>query len=188
MSVILLTAWTAMTGGVHLDGFADTCDGLYGGRSREEALKIMCDSRIGTMGAAGVALLLIFKFAVLSSMQPECLWKTLIMAPLFARWSQGLACSISKYAREEGKAKYFIEHAKRSDVSIGALFTLAVSWLLFGGGGIVLFAVLAATISLFMQYVKGRIGGMTGDTIGATNEVAEAAALFFSLILMSHKI
>ena len=101
ISVLILAAWMAITGGIHLDGFADTCDGFYGNRPKEDILKIMRDSRIGTMGAAGVVMLLLFKFATLSSIRPEDLWKVLIMTVVFARWSQVLACSISKYVRDE---------------------------------------------------------------------------------------
>lgn len=188
MSVLILVAWTAITGGIHLDGFADTCDGFYGNRRKEDILKIMRDSRIGTMGAAGVVMLLLFKFAVLSSIRSEDLWKVLIVTVVFARWSQVLACSMSKYARDEGKAKYFIEYAKKTDMFIGALFILILNWFLMGTSGVILFALLTATIFIFMQYVKRKIGGMTGDTIGATNEIAEASALLFSLILLSYKI
>ena len=94
----------------------------------------------------------------------------------------------SKYARDEGKAKYFIEYAKKSDMFIGALFTLLLNWLLMGVKGVILFVILLAVIFLFIQYVKRKIGGMTGDTIGATNEIAEATALLFSLILLNYKI
>jgi len=187
-SVLILAAWIAITGGIHLDGFADTCDGFYGNRSRKDILKIMRDSRIGTMGAAGVTMLLLFKFAALSSIRPEGLWKVLIVTAVSARWSQIFACSASGYARDEGKAKYFIQYAKRTDVFAGALFTLAINWFLMGAKGIILFALLAVVVFLFVQYVKRKIGGMTGDTIGATNEIAEAAMLLFSLIVVNCKI
>ncbi len=187
-SALILIAWVVVTGGIHLDGFADTCDGFYGNRPKEDILRIMRDSRVGTMGAVSVTLILLFKFAILSSIRSEDLWKVLIITVVFARWSQVFACSTSKYARDEGKAKYFIEYAKKTDMFIGALFILIVNWFLMGAKGVILFALLVATIFLFIQYVKRKIGGMTGDTIGATNEIAEAAALLFSLILLSHKI
>lgn len=188
MSVLILAAWTVMTGGIHLDGFADTCDGFYGKRSKEEVLRIMRDSRIGTMGAAGIAMILLIKFAALSSIRPEGLWKVLIITMVFARWSQVFACATSGYARDEGKAKYFIEYAKKSDMFIGALFTLILNWFLAGAKGVILFVLSAATVFLFVQYAKRKIGGMTGDTVGATNEIAEAAVLLFSLILSDYKI
>jgi len=187
-SVMVLIAWTVITGGIHLDGFADTCDGFYGNRPKEEILRIMRDSRVGTMGAAGVALLLLFKFAVLSSIHSEDLWKVLIITVVFARWSQVFACATSKYARDVGKAKHFMEYAKKTDMLIGALFILILNWFLMGTKGIILFALLSATIFIFIQYVKKKIGGMTGDTIGAVNEIAESAALLFSLILLNYKI
>jgi adenosylcobinamide-GDP ribazoletransferase len=188
VSVLILVAWMVITGGIHLDGFADTCDGFYGSRPKEDILKIMRDSRIGTMGAAGVTIIILFKFAILSSIQPENLWKALVLSLVFARWSQVLACATSKYARSEGKARYFIEYAKKSDMVTGALFTLVLCMFLMGFNGIILFAFLSALIFLFIQYVKRKIGGMTGDTIGATNEIAEALALLFSLILFNYKI
>jgi len=188
VSILILIVWIVITGGIHLDGFADTCDGFYGGRPKEEILKIMRDSHIGAMGVAGIAMLLLFKFAILSSIRPEDLWKVLIMTTVSARWSQVLACSVSEYARDEGKAKYFIKYAKKTDMFMGALFTLILNWFLMGAKGVILFALLSAVISLFIQFVKRKIGGMTGDTIGATNEIAEATALLFTLILLNYKI
>lgn len=183
--ILILVAWVFITGGVHMDGLADTCDGFYAkSRSREDILKIMRDSRIGTMGAAGITLLLLFKFAMLSTIPSEDLWKALIVVAVFARWSQALACCISQYARNEGKAKYFIEHAKKTDMLAGALLTLIICGFLMKEKGVILLVLLLAVIFLFIKYVKGKIGGMTGDTIGALNEVAEAAALFLSLMIL----
>ena len=153
-------------------------------RSREDILRIMRDSRIGTMGATGIAMLLLFKFAMLSSIRPDNLWKALIAAAVFARWSQALACSVSGYARTDGKAEHFIKHADKTAIFAGALFTLALNWILMGMSGIILFACASAVVLLFIQHTNRKIGGMTGDTIGATNEIAEASALLFSLILI----
>ncbi len=171
-----------ITGGIHLDGFIDTCDGFYGDRPKEKILEIMRDSRIGVMGAIGIVTLLLLKFTLIVSIPPEYLWKSLIMMVVFSRWSQGLACLVSKYARSEGKAKFFIEYAKRKDIIIGALFTLALFLLMAKLKGILIFALVFLCSLLFIQYVKRKIGGMTGDTIGATSEVAEVATLFFTLI------
>jgi len=187
-SILILAAWIVITGGMHLDGFADTCDGFYGNRPREDILKIMRDSRIGTMGAAGVTMLLLFKFATLSSIGSEDLWKVLIITAVSARWSQVFVCASSKYARDEGKAKCFIGHAKNSHMLIGALFTLLLDYLLMGIGGITLFAASLVVIFLFIRYSEKKIGGMTGDTIGAVNEIAEASALFLGLILLNYKL
>ena len=187
-SALILIAWVIITGGIHLDGFADTCDGFYGNRRKEDILRIMRDSRVGTMGAVGVALILLFKFAVLSSIRSGDLWKVLIIAVVFARWSQAFACATSKYARDEGKAKYFIEYARKGDIFIGAVFTLLLNWFLMGIRGVILFVITLAVVSIFIRYAKRKIGGMTGDTVGAANEIAEAASLLFSLILLGYRI
>lgn len=181
--VLILVISIIITGGIHLDGFADTCDGLYGFKSKEEILKIMRDSCIGTMGVIGIICLLLLKFTILAGIPKETLWKSLIMMAVFARWIQGLACSISNYARQDGKAKYFIEYADKKGVFIGGLFTLALFLLLANFKGLILFTISLVPIFLFINYIKRKIGGMTGDTIGATNEVAEILILLFCLFL-----
>ena len=181
-SAIILTVSTVITGGIHLDGFADTCDGFYGNRPREKILEIMRDSHIGTMGVIGVVSLLLLKFSLIASLRNEILWKALILMAVFSRWTQCLACSNSVYARKEGKAKYFIEYASKRDVFIGGLFSLALFVLLMQIKGIILFLVSAPMIFLFLQYIKKKIGGMTGDTIGAISEVAEVLILLFFMV------
>ena len=183
-SALILISWVVITGGIHLDGFADTCDGFYGNRPKYDILRIMRDSRVGTMGAVGVTLILLFKFAVLSSIRSEDLWKVLIIAAVFARWSQTFACATSKYARDEGKAKSFIEYSQKRDLIIGGIFTLAVSVLLMSLKGVVLFFISLVPVLALIYYIKRKIGGMTGDTIGAVNEIAEVCILIFGLILI----
>ena len=170
-----------ITGGIHLDGFADTCDGFYGSNPKEKILQIMRDSHIGVMGVIGVICLLLFKFSLIVSIPQGILWKSLIMMAVFARWAQCLACYMSKYARKEGKARYFVEHAKRREVYLGGLFTLALFLMLMQIKGVALFFISLLTIFLFINYVKRKIGGMSGDTIGATNEIAEILILLLFL-------
>lgn len=184
-SVSILVISIVITAGIHLDGFADTCDGFYGFKSKEEILEIMRDSHIGTMGAIGIVCLFLFKFAILTATPKETLWKSLIMMAAFSRWTQALACFVSTYARDEGKAKYFIEYADRKAVFTGGLFTLAIFLLLANFKGLILFIISLIPIFLFISYIKRRIGGMTGDTIGATSEIAEALIFLFCLALRS---
>jgi adenosylcobinamide-GDP ribazoletransferase len=182
-AAFILGASIIITGGIHLDGFADTCDGLYGFRTKEKALEIMRDSRIGAMGAIGITLLLLLKFALLASILKENLEKILILMPIFARWAQVFACFCSSYARQEGKAKYFIEYAGKKEIFIGTLFTLVSFLILMRTEGLILFTISYFTIFLFINWIKKKIGGMTGDTIGSVNEVAEGCIFLFGLIL-----
>lgn len=182
-AVIILTANAIISGAIHLDGFADTCDGLYGNKNKEQALGIMRDSRAGAIAVIGVALLLLFKFALLSSIPKENLGKLLIFMAVFSRYSQVFACFLSKYAREEGKAKYFVEYATAREFIITTIFTLFLSSALMKTGGIILFSLCLFSVLLPIIRIKRKIGGMTGDTIGAVSEAAEVLVLFFALFL-----
>jgi len=178
----ILIASIIITGGIHLDGLADTCDGFYGSKSKEKTLRIMRDSRIGVMGAIGIACLLLLKFTLIVSLAPNVLYRALIIMAVFGRWSMVLACFSSNYAREAGGAKYFVEYDSKKEFLAGTLFVIALFLLLMGLKGIVLLAISVILVFLFINYVKKRIGGVTGDTIGATCELAEIIILFFALV------
>jgi len=184
IAALIMVESVIITGGIHLDGFADTCDGLYGFTTKERALEIMRDSRIGTMSAIGVMLLLLLKFSLFASIKQEILWKCIIAMTAFSRWAQVLACALFKYARQEGKAKYFIEYASRRQVFASAIFVLALFTFFFGIRGPVLFLTALALIWIAANYINRKVGGMTGDTVGAINEVAEAGILLFSAIIL----
>jgi len=181
-SLILIIS-IVISGGIHLEGFSDTCDGLYGGKCKEEILDIMRDSHIGAIGAIGLVCILLLKLSLFLSIPKEILWRSLILMCLFSRWVQVLVCYISKYARKEGKAKYFIEYASRKEFLISSLFTLAAFLFLLKIEGIVLFFISLLPIWVFITYVKKKIDGVTGDTIGATSEIAEVSILFFIISL-----
>ncbi len=171
-----------ITGGIHLDGFADVCDGFYGNRPKEKILEIMRDSRIGVMGAIGIFSLLLLKFGIIASLPDAVLWKALIEMAVFARWSQALVCSISCYARSEGKAGYFIGYARKKDVFIGSIFTLGLFLLLMQLKGVILFFLSMLSVLLFLHYIRKKIGGMTGDTIGAVSEFSEVITLLLCVL------
>lgn len=181
IAALIMALSVIITGGIHLDGFADTCDGLYGSTAKERALEIMRDSHIGSMAALGIAMLLVLKFSLLASMPQQILWKLLVLMAAFARWSQALSCFLSEYARDDGKARYFIEYATWRELLIGGAFTLALFLLSMKSQGAIIFFTSLLVISLPIYYIKARIGGMTGDTIGAINEVSEVTVLLFGL-------
>jgi adenosylcobinamide-GDP ribazoletransferase len=171
-----------VTGVIHIDGLADTCDGLFSFKSKEKMLEVMRDSRIGAMGMTAIACVLLFKFTLLFSLPIGILGKSLILMIAFSRWAQVVACYSSKYARNEGRAKYYIEYAGGREVIGATLFTLTLFFVLMQLKGIVLFFLSMLPIFLFINFVKSKIGGMTGDTIGATSELAEVILVFFILI------
>ncbi len=181
---LILAISIIITGGIHLDGFADTCDGLYGTNLPERRLAIMKDSRVGGMGVIGLISLLLIKFALIASIPIDFLWKALIVMLVFSRWSQVLACFSSPYACKEGKGKYFVEGAKEREIFIASLFTLGLFLILIQIKSIILFLMSLLVVLVFIKWVRVKIKGMTGDTVGAVNEIAEVAALFFFLVLI----
>ena len=182
VTVLIVILSLLLTGGLHLDGFADTCDGFYGRRSREKILEIMRDSRVGVMGVAGVFCLLSLKGVLIASLPQNGLGKVLILMTLFARWSQVLVCCTSPYARAEGKARYFVEYAGVKELLAGGFFTVAVFLLLMRLWGLVLFVLSLLPVVLFLGYVRHKLGGVTGDVIGAASEIAEVTVLLFGLL------
>lgn len=182
-AIFILIMPIIITGGIHLDGFADTCDGFYGARPKEVILQIMRDSQIGVMGVIGLVCILLLKFSLIASIPQNILWRPLIMMMAFSRWTQVLGCYMSSYPREDGKAKYFIEYDSKKEFLAGVFFVIVLFLLLAGLKGLVLLVLSLAMILLFINYVKKRIDGMTGDTIGATSEIAEVLMLLFYLIL-----
>lgn len=176
-ATLILLVSIIITGGIHLDGFADTCDGFYGNKPKEEILEIMRDSHIGVMGVIGIVSLLLLKLGLIIALPGAILWKALIVMAVFARWAQVLACGASYYVRREGKAKHFIEYARKKDVLIGGSFTLVLLSLLIQLKGLMLFFLSLLPVFLFLSYARKKIGGVTGDTIGAVSELSEVTIL-----------
>ena len=173
LGVLVLTIAVVSTGGIHLDGLADTCDGFYAGRDKNQILRIMRDRRIGTMGVIGIVLILLAKFALIISFSTLVLWQALIMAHTFSRWSMALVCYVSDYARQEGKAAGFIKQATKIEVLIGGIFTLVVFFVLMQLKGLLVLLLALIPVLFFTWLLKRKISGMTGDTIGAINEIGE---------------
>ena len=182
-AALILIISAGVTQGLHLDGFIDACDGLWGYHEKEKALEIMRDSRVGAMGTIGVTLLLLFKYSLLLHIPQKILWEIIILMPVFSRWVQVLVCFTSKPARNDSKAVNFILQASKREVLIGLLFTLGLFLALLRLKGFLLFTTALSPIFLLKAYLDNKIGGMTGDTIGALSEIAEVSILFLTLIL-----
>ena len=183
IAVFILVVETIITGGLHLDGFADTCDGLYGGRTKERALEIMRDSRVGAMGVIGLILLLLTKYEMICSLHPNVIWKSVVLMPVISRFIQVLVCYSYKYARPEGKGKGFIGYKGKIELIIAAAFTLVILIILFGVIGLAVLAAVILGVVFFTSSVNKKLDGMTGDTIGASSELAEVFCLLAVLVI-----
>ncbi|MFH5185919.1 adenosylcobinamide-GDP ribazoletransferase [Paenibacillus sp. TAB 01] len=195
-AALMLLLWVAMTGALHLDGLMDTADGILSHRSREQMLEIMKDSRVGAMGVVACVLLLLIKWTLLQQWLPlsgESVW-LLPLATLWSRWFMVVAIARWPYARQgasgegQGLGAFFRGLGWRH-LFIHTVLGLLLSALLISGSGVSLLSLhglgligASAGGALLVgwclsAYFHRKLGGLTGDTYGALNEIAETALL-----------
>jgi adenosylcobinamide-GDP ribazoletransferase len=184
-AVLLVALWAGLTGGLHLDGLADTLDGLGGGWSREEALAIMRDPTTGAYGVTGIVLVLAFKIAALASLPAGVAWRVLLLAPILGRIAPLLLVRLCPPARDEGAGSAFARSlrpsALASAVAIGGVAALAC----MGVWGVLAGLVMVAQTTGFALYLRRRLGGFTGDCLGALVESTEACTVGLAAIAAS---
>lgn len=193
VAVLLSTAagiW--LTGAFHEDGFADTCDGFGGGSTPERVMTIMKDSRIGAYGAIGIGLLLALKCVTLALLPPMTVIGALLLAHPLSRLAASALIYWLEYARAEGKAKPLAQHMSGAEFAIAA-GCAALAAIAVGVSGVIGWTTIAATIvaaaiaaawlaSIFVR----RIGGYTGDCLGAVQQLAEVAIYLCVLAAAGH--
>jgi adenosylcobinamide-GDP ribazoletransferase len=190
---LVLLVLTLVTGALHVDGLADTADGVLGGATKERRLEIMRDSRIGTFGATAIVFDYLLRYGALLAIMQSSPFMLLTAAalglmPVVGRWCQVLAAAMCRYARpEEGTGKAFVDSVSWPSALVSAIIPVGLSFLLLGLTGFWMFlaAVVVALVVIFI--IWWRIGGMTGDTLGAVNEVAEIAFLLGFFVFVSGK-
>jgi len=182
LNLLLLLVWVGITGALHLDGLADTVDGFSGGRNKEEILKIMTDSCIGAKGAAALILFLGAKFLFLCQLPFTFRNYALLFTPALGRWAMVLAMTFSSYAKKEGLGRIFVEGNDKKEALITSLLMILLGLLLFKSFFIyLLFGILLITF-LLLTIFKRRIRGITGDNLGAINEIIEVVALLIIIL------
>ncbi|MBN9356122.1 MAG: adenosylcobinamide-GDP ribazoletransferase [Herbaspirillum huttiense] len=182
VAVLLSTAaGILLTGAFHEDGFADVCDGLGGAVSRERALEIMRDSRLGSYGVIGIVALLLAKLAALQALLPLQVLAVLGMAHPLSRWLATCLIWRMEYVREEGKVKPLAQQMGQGEFLLATLFAVLpvigvialgmMSWQRIAAG-----ALLAAVATLWLAArFRRRLGGYTGDCLGAVQQLSETA-------------
>lgn len=162
-----------ISGALHLDGLGDTADGLYGGRTREKALTIMKDSRMGTMGVVAIILVLAIKWAAISHLNVDRLI-CLALVPGYARGAMLFGFSYLPYGRaDEGTGHAFFQSRLTKADYLG-ICLIAVLSILAGWRGVLLNALFAVIIAATLSFYRKRIGCITGDMLGAMTEITEA--------------
>lgn len=204
-AALIVSGFIILTGGLHLDGLSDMTDGFYAGKNKEEILNIMKDPHIGVMGTLAIIVVLILKYSILVNFCKEYIRQInlpnpgdcmgvyigrtirflsyLVVIPVISRWGMVLASASSPYAIASGTAQPFIESLKPIHWIMATIITYCVAIGLLGVYGFVLsmMALLAVIISVI--YIRPRIGGITGDTLGAINEIIETVVLFGAYLI-----
>ena len=177
--VITLIVWVALTGGLHLDGLADCCDGLFASAPMERRLEIMKDPHVGAFAAIGLILVLFLKATALVALSSAPSLSILLAASL-ARWCI-LPAGLFPLARPSGKGADFALGFRRAFIIWGAILPLAIA-LVLGIRGVLSALAGIGTAAIILQFAKSRIGGVTGDVLGAVVETVETAVLLTFLV------
>ena len=192
-AVLLLAAWVGLTGALHLDGFVDCCDALLAPVSRERRLEILRDVHVGAFGVTGAVLLLLVKYAALVTLPDSARLPALILVPVLARWAMAGTLLVYPYARSgQGLGRRAKTGAGRWQLLMATATALLVSalagWLGLGWVAWLLLGLVFLCALLLAQWLRSRLGGLTGDTYGAICEVAEIVGLLAPILLAGHGI
>lgn len=190
MAVILVIIEVVLTGGLHLDGLADTFDGIFSYRSKQKMLEIMKDSRLGTNGGLVLILYFILKVALLYELNliigiPAGV--VLLLTPAFARLNSVVNCASAPYARATGMGKTFVDNTNGTGVIIATILTLIYGALvcnlfLIPYAILVIVPILMVLGYIFAKLMTRKIGGITGDTLGAVVELSEILVILMLYI------
>ena len=175
VSTILVTVLVLLTGAHHLDGLSDTFDALVAGRTTEQRLSIMADTRVGVFGILSIVLTLLIKYAALMGIASVSI---LIMVPVVSRWTMAGAILIFPAARKSGMGFAAKNGASWKSFAAATVIALLVM-ILFCGWivGPILMAVLFGLVCCFGLLFRRLFGGLTGDCYGALVELGEVMAL-----------
>lgn len=163
-----------------MDGFADMCDGFYAGKDKSEILTIMKEPHLGAMAVLAICSLFLLKLSLLFSLLlKEKLVIGFLTVPAISRWVMTISTSLYPYARAEGgTAKPFVENVGFREVLVSSLLLTLIVYRISALEGIIVSIFTLGFALIFMQWVKKKIGGITGDILGGLNEISEVSALF----------
>lgn len=186
VNALLIAAIVILTGAMHLDGLADTCDGIAGHKSMEERWAVMRDSRTGAFGVVGIAVILLVKYVSLNSIPEEMMIPVLLFVPVVSRWAMVYALFAYPYARPAGLGTAFKQATRWPQFTIATVITFVIAAALFPlfslTGLILIFGIWIIT-ALLVIYFRYKFAGLTGDTYGAINEISEVTALILASLI-----
>ncbi|MEF9951387.1 MAG: adenosylcobinamide-GDP ribazoletransferase [Clostridium sp.] len=178
-------AYVVITGGLHLDGFSDTCDGIFSGRKKEKILEIMSDSRLGTFGGVGLIMLLAFRIIlyieVLSLGDITRVLPILVLSPIVARGIVTYYMYNRRYAKENsGLGDLFIGKISKKEIILNQLLVLFLGIILWWKF-IFVYPIVLFIMILIRNKIESVLNGLTGDILGFAIELSEIVFLFISI-------
>lgn len=179
--VAVVASWAALTGMMHLDGLADAADALVGSKPREERLRIMRDSRIGSFGAGALTLTLMACAASSAVLVSAGRYGAILLAPVMARWSAAVALSTIPAARPDGLAARLASTRPATSYLLATLPVALVAGLA-RPSALPVAAGLVAAVAL-PRLLSRQVGGLTGDVVGASIVLVETAVLIAAALV-----
>ncbi|MBV5304314.1 MAG: adenosylcobinamide-GDP ribazoletransferase [Chlorobium sp.] len=188
-AALVVLGGMALTRGMHADGLADMADGFWGGKTREAALRIMKDPNVGSFGALALSALLLLKWIAILKLLEKGAFSVLVSGVLLARWVQVLLASYMPYARSEGgTAQAFVSGAGAPHIVVASTLTLFFLVPFFYLDLISFVVVISAAVVagvMIAQLSYRKIGGVTGDVLGAGSEMTEVLVWIAGAISIS---
>lgn len=173
-----------ITGGFHIDGFGDTCDGFFVTKGKDKIIEIMKDSRIGTFACIGIIINLLIKFIGYTTVLNNTTSYIIILLPMISRVSIVLISYIGKAAKKTGSGNLFINTVTFNEVIINYLLFILIAIFVLDLKRLFMILVISIiTTILFNKYCNSKINGITGDSLGANNELV----MLILLIALSGK-
>ena len=184
LKICLILFLIIITGGLHLDGLADTVDAVASRKKGEDALRLMREGTIGPLGAAAVMISLAVKYLVLMEFFGLKLYAVLLLFPLMGRIGIVTGCFLFSYARNEGTAKFFIGKHNRVGFVIAFVISFIAGAFIMGIRGLFILASIIFVVNVFGRYFTNRFGGITGDSLGFMNECGELVFLIGATVII----
>jgi adenosylcobinamide-GDP ribazoletransferase len=182
-SILLIVVMIILTGALHFDGFIDTCDGALVRSSPEERLKIMADSHVGSFGVVAACCLILVKYVALSDVPDDMRISALVIMPALSRWSMVYALFAFPYARPIGTGQAFKKQANWQRMAIAMLVAALIAAVMAGWSGLAVMGALWLVVFGVAAFLRRRLGGLTGDSYGAINELSEVLVLILLPLL-----
>lgn len=182
--IFVVVLYVLLTGGLHIDGLGDTFDGLFSNRPKERILEIMRDSRVGTNAVIAIVCVLLLDVGMISAMPARVVIVVLALMPVAGRIGSLVGAGASRYARDgEGLGKSFIDFCGVREIVVGLIISGGIFFVLAGKVGLI--EVLLSTAMAFglTWFFSRKIGGTTGDILGAVCELNQVLFLICAYVI-----